>query len=143
MSRGVFVRYEGRDPWSFSALASRFVVNLTGLFLADLVVPGIHIDDWESLLAGTAIFAIVNVLLRPLATFISCCLIVVTFGLFVLIINTALLAATAWLAGRLDLAFTIDGFWSAFFGALIISFVSLVANAVVRGRRVRVERLDD
>ncbi|GMU39736.1 MAG: hypothetical protein AMXMBFR23_06020 [Chloroflexota bacterium] len=132
-----FVVQSERDPWSPQALLARFVINLAGLFLADQIVPGIEIGDITSLLAGTAIFAIVNILLRPLATFFAFCLIVFTFGLFVLIINTALLGVTAWVAGQLDLAFTVDGFWSAFFGALIISFVSIVAAMTVRGRLVR------
>ena len=67
--------------------------------------------------AGAIVFLIVQLLI----------------GLFVLIINTALLAATAWVAGQLDLAFSIDGFWSAFFSALIISIVSLVASTFVHG----------
>ena len=133
MNRGVLVRFDqGGDPWAARTLAIRFVVNLAGLWLADTLVPGIHIDDVPSLLAGTAIFAIVNLLLRPLATFVSCCLIVGTFGLFVLAINGLLLALSAWVAGRLGLGFVIEGFWSAFFGALVISIVSFIATVLVR-----------
>jgi putative membrane protein len=131
-----YVVQSERDPWAPRALLFRFVINAAGLFLASTIVPGIEIGDWQSLLAGTAIFAIVNILLRPLATFFAFCLIIFTFGLFVLVINTALLGATAWVAGQLDLAFTIDGFWSAFFGALIISIVSMIASMTVRGRVV-------
>lgn len=127
----------GADPWAPSTLALRFVVNLAGLWVASEVVPGVHVDDLPSLLAGTAIFAIVNMLLRPLANLVSCCLIVFTFGLFVLVINALLLAVTAWIAGRLDLAFRVDGFWAAFFGALVISAVSLVASLLIRPPRVR------
>ncbi len=133
MRRGVFVRFDRRnEPWAGRALFLRFLINLVGLYLAGLLVPGIQIADWQSLLAGTAIFAIVNLLLRPLATFASCCLIVGTFGFFVLIINGLLLALSAWVAGTLGLGFTIDGFWSAFFGALVISVVSLIATVVVQ-----------
>ena len=138
MSRGLFVRFEQpADDWAARTLLFRFVINLAGLFLASVIVPGIHIADWQALLAGTAIFAIVNMLLRPLATLASCCLIVATFGLFLLVINTALLAASAWVAGQLSLEFTIDGFWSAFLGALVISLVSMIATVVVRGRARR------
>jgi putative membrane protein len=119
---------------SRSLLLLRFLVNGAGLFLASVIVPGVEIGDWQSWLAGTAIFAIVNMLLKPLAVLVSCCLIVFTFGFFVLIINTALLGATAWVAGQLDLDFTVDSFWSAFFGALVISLVSLFASMVVRRR---------
>lgn len=127
-------RFDSRDPSdsSLSILLVRFLVNLVGLFLASVVVPGIVIGDAPSLVAAAAIFAIVNMLLKPLAMLVSCCLIVATFGLFVLIINTALLGATAWLAGQLGLDFTVDGFWSAFFGAVIISVVSIFASVMIR-----------
>ena len=133
MNRGGFVRFDQRgDPWAPRMLLLRFIGNLAGLYLADLIVPGIRIQDGRSLVAGTAIFSIVNLLLRPLATFVSCCLIVGTFGLFVLVINGVLLFVTAWVAGRLGLGFTIDGFWAAFFGALVISIVSFIGTIVVR-----------
>jgi len=131
------IRTDRADPWAPQTLVLRFIVNLAGLWIASEIVPGVHVDDLPSLLAGTAIFAIVNMLLRPLANLVSCCLIVFTFGLFVLVINALLLAVTAWVAGRLDLAFRVDGFWAAFFGALVISIVSLVASLVVRPPKVR------
>ena len=131
------IRSDRTDRWAPQTLALRFLVNLVGLWAASEAVPGVHVDDLPSLLAGTAIFAIVNMLLRPLANLVSCCLIVFTFGLFVLVINASLLAVTAWIAGRLDLAFRVDGFWAAFFGALVISIVSLVASLVVRPPKVR------
>jgi putative membrane protein len=140
MSRNgrVFVYRGGgdmRNEFEPSTLIYRLIINATGLFLASRIVPGIDIDDWQALVAGTAIFAIVNVLLRPLAYLVSACLIILTLGFFALVVNTALLGATAWVAGQLDLNFTIDGFWSAFFGALVISLVSVAANVLVRTRR--------
>ena len=135
---GTFVRFEG-DPadWSLRSMLVRFVVNLAGLWLAAAIVPGITIDDWQSLVAGTAIFAIANTLLKPLATMLSCCLIIVTFGLFVVVINAAMLGVTAWAAGQIGLNFRVDGFWSAVFGALVISAVSLVAAMLIRPPRVQ------
>lgn len=133
MSQGVFIRLDPRgDPWAPRTLLLRFLVNLAGLFLADVLVPGIAIRDWQALVAGTAIFAIVNLLLRPLATLVSACLIVATFGLFTLVINGLLLALAAAVAGRLGLGFTIDGFWSALLGALVISIVSFLGTVAVR-----------
>lgn len=131
------IRTDRAGPWAPQTLALRFLVNLAGLWAASEAVPGVHVDGLPSLLAGTAIFAAVNVLLRPLADLVSCCLIVFTFGLSVLVINALLLAAAAWVAGRLDLAFRVDGFWAAFFGALVISAVSLVASLLIRPPRVR------
>ncbi len=131
------IKTERADPWAPETLALRFLVNMAGLWLASKIVPGVHVDDLPSLLAGTAIFAIVNVLLRPLANLVSCCLIVFTFGFFVLVINALLLGVTAWIAGRLELAFRVDGFWAAFFGGLVISVVSIVASLLIRPPRVR------
>lgn len=134
-------RFGGGQPdWSPETMIYRLAVNAVGLFLASVLVSGIAIDDWQALLAGTAIFAIVNALLRPLAMLVSCCLVVFTFGLFVLVVNAAMLGATAWAAGQLDLNFTVDGFWSAISGALIISLVSVLASVFARPRRRRDRR---
>ncbi|MEZ4553270.1 MAG: phage holin family protein [Dehalococcoidia bacterium] len=137
--RGVFIRVpSGGDwDWSFRSMVLRFLINLLGLWLASVIVPGITIDDWQSLVAGTALFAIVNTLLKPLATMLSCCLILATFGLFVVVINAAMLGLTAWLAGQLDLNFEVDGFWSAVFGALVISAVAMVATWLIRPPKVQ------
>jgi putative membrane protein len=143
MPRAVFIHMGGRRPLSggsMGALLLRFAINATGLFLASVIVPGIEIGDWQALLAGTAIFAIVNMLVRPVALLLTFCLVIVTFGLFVIVVNTAMLGATAWVAGQLDLNFIVEDFWSALFGALIISAVSFIATfalnpPVVRGMR--------
>lgn len=121
---------------SLGTMLLRAAVNAVGLFMASVLVPGVHIGDWQSLVAGTAIFAIVNTLLKPLAAFVSCCLVVLTFGLFVIVINAAMLMVSAWAAQRLGLNFQVDGFWSAVFGSLVISIVSLLATAVI-GRPAR------
>jgi putative membrane protein len=131
------VRFEGnKADWSLRSMLIRFLINLLGLWLASVLVAGIEIDDWQSLVAGTAIFAIVNTLLKPLATMLSCCLILATFGLFVVVINAAMLGITAWAAGQLDLNFTVDDFGAAILGALVISAVSLVAAIVIRPPRL-------
>jgi putative membrane protein len=108
----------------------RAAVSAIGLWVASEIVPGIHIGDWQSLVAGTAIFAIVNALIRPLATFATFCLVIVTFGVFLLVINAAMLGLTAWVSGQLGLNFTVDGFWSAVVGAIVISLVSFVATLI-------------
>lgn len=122
------------DP-PLRALLFRVLVNALGLWLASHLVPGVRVEDWQSLVVGTALFAIVNTLLKPLAAFVSCFLIVVTFGLFVLVINAAMLALAAWLAGALGMNFRVDGFWAAVFGALVISLVSMAASVLTPRRR--------
>lgn len=122
-----------RDAGGAGGMLLRLIANATGLFLAAQLIPGIVVDDWQSLVAGTAILAIVNTLVRPLAVLVSCCLVVFTFGLFLVVVNALMLALTAWVAGQLELEMSIDTFWSALGGALIISFVSLLAS-VLTGR---------
>ncbi len=119
---------------SLSGMLFRAAINAAGLFLASAIVPGVRINDWQSLVAGTAIFAIVNMLLKPVAALFSACLIVLTFGLFAIVINAAMLMVSAWAAGRLGLNFHVDGFWPAVLGSLVISVVSLMAT-MVTGRR--------
>jgi putative membrane protein len=141
--RGVTFQFGGGSPdWEPRTLGFRLLVNAAGLLLASAIVSGIEIGDWQALVAGTAIFAIVNALLRPVAMLFSCCLIVFTFGLFVVVINAAMLGATAWAAGQLSLNFTVDGFWSAVAGALVISAVSILATVIVRPKQRR-ERRDE
>ena len=123
------------EDWSLRSLLVRLAVNAAGLAVADALIPGIEVGDWQSLVAGSALFALVNALLRPIAFFFSACLIVLTFGLFVLVVNAAMLGVTAWLAGNLGLNLEVDGFWSAWFGAIVISLISLLANLLMRTRR--------
>lgn len=137
--RSVTVRYSGPD-WSLRGLLFRLAVNAVGLLLAGAIVPGVQLGDWQSVVAGAALLALVNALLRPIATVASCCLILLSFGLFLIVVNAAMLAVTAWLSGQLGLNLEVDGFWPAVGGALVLSLVSLAANVLLgrvaaRGRR--------
>ncbi|MFN8639187.1 MAG: phage holin family protein [Dehalococcoidia bacterium] len=131
-----YYQYQPPPGPTAGGLLVRFALNAVGLFLASVLVPGVHVGDWQSLVAGTAIFAIVNMLLRPLAIFLSCCLVALSFGLFVLVVNALMLGVAAWAAARLGLDFRVDGFWAALFGALVISAVSLVGQLVTGAARV-------
>ena len=72
-----------------------------------------------------------NALIKPFAQALGLCLVVLTFGLFLFVINAGMLLLTSNLAGELGLGFNVDGFWSAVFGSLIISVVSaIVASAL-------------
>lgn len=109
-------------------LAVRFVVNVAALWLAQLIVRGFSIDSVSALVLGAAIFGAVNAVIRPLVAAVSCALTCATLGLFTLIINTGMLALTAWIAGKAGLAFHVDGFIAAFLAALVISAVSTVLS---------------
>ncbi len=83
------------------------------------------------LLLVAAVFGIVNSTLRPLLTILTCPLIVVTLGLFTLVINALMLLVTGWLSESWDLGFTVSGFWAAFLGGLVVGLVSMVLSLVM------------
>lgn len=124
--------------------ALRIGVNAVALWLTALVVPGIHLGESAPSLANrlltillvAIVFGVVNAFMKPLVTFFSLPFIVVTLGLFLIIVNAAMLAITAWLAGVLGLDFSIGSFfWDAVLGALVLSFVSMLLATLVPDRR--------
>lgn len=118
-------------------LLLRLIINAIALFAATQVgIPGLRFDgDWKTLVVVAFIFGLVNALIRPLLALLTCPLILLTLGLFTLIINAAMLALTGWLAQHFNLGFTVDGFWAAFVGALIVSLVSWALALVVGEER--------
>lgn len=98
------------------------------------VVSGIHVHGgFGALLWIALLFSLVNLVLGPLFHLISLPLIVLTLGIFLLVVNAALLGITALLSSHLD----IDGFWAALWGALLISAFSWLAEVLVPVRRSR------
>lgn len=124
-------RDRGDVPW-IVRLAVRWGITMVGLVAAAGIVRGIEIDGWEALLPAAAIFVVARALLRPLLLFLTCPLQLITLGLFIFIINAAILAFTAWLSGQLDIGFDVDGFAAAFLGALVVSAVSFVLSRLFR-----------
>ncbi|MDP9238994.1 MAG: phage holin family protein [Chloroflexota bacterium] len=115
-----------REDFGALGLAVRFVVNVAALWVAARLIPGFWINNASALIFGAIIFGVINAFIRPVVAMFSCLLTILTLGLFTLIINTAMLGLTAWFAGKFDLSFHVDGFWPAFFSAIIISIVSMV-----------------
>jgi putative membrane protein len=122
--------WRGPEPEDFGALglAVRFLVNVAALWFAQFLIRGFDIDSVPALAFGAIIFGVVNAFIRPVVAMFSCLLTCATLGLFTLIINTAMLGLTAWIAGKFDLAFRVDGFVAAFLGALVISIVSTLLS---------------
>jgi putative membrane protein len=111
----------------------RLLINGIALWVAVQIVPGIHAESPLTILVVALIFGVVNALVRPLVAFFTCPMIIVTLGLFIFVINAAMLLFTAWVAERLNLGFGIDGgFWPAFWGALVISLVSLAISLLIK-----------
>ena len=111
------------------------------LWVATLIVPGIELegstftDRLGTLLIVAIIFGVVNAIAKPIATLFSLPLIVLTLGLFLLVLNALMLLLTNWLAGLFDLPFDVDGFWAAFWGAIVISIVTFVVGLFVGDAR--------
>ena len=113
----------------------RLGINAAALWLAAAWVRGFEIEGWQSLVAAAAIFAVVNAVIKPVAKLLGLPVTCLTMGLFALLINAAMLALTAWIAGQFDFNVEIDGFLAAFLAALLISVVSTLLSVFV-GRRV-------
>jgi putative membrane protein len=105
------------------------------LYAAVSLVNGIQaVQDanWVSYLGLGLIFGLLNALVRPVLKFLTCPLIVLTLGLFTLVINTLLFWLTGVIGLNFGIGFTVDGFWPAFLGGLIVSIVSVILTAVLR-----------
>ena len=115
-------------------LLLRLIVNAIALFAATQIgIPGLRFDgDWKTIVVVAFIFGLVNALIRPLLTLLTCPLVLLTLGLFTLVINALMLALTGWLAEQAHLGFVVDGFWAAFVGALVVSIVSWVLTLLIR-----------
>jgi putative membrane protein len=113
-------------------------LNAVALWAAASIVPGLEFTgDLTSLLLVAAVFGIVNSTLRPLLTILTCPLIVLTLGLFTLVINALMLLVTGWLSESWDLGFTVTGFWSAFWGGLVVGIVSMILAMLLPGKATR------
>ena len=111
------------------SLVLHWLLNAAALWIAAWLLPGLDFTGGLlDLLLVAAVFGIVNSLLKPILTVLTCPLIVVTLGLFTLVINAVMLMVTGWLSARWDLGFTVSGFWAAFWGGLVVGLVSLVLS---------------
>jgi putative membrane protein len=116
-------------------LLMRWVIASLALFVAAWLVPGISVDGggWVVYALMAVILGLVNAIVRPILKLLTCPFILLTLGLFVLVIN----GITLWLAAAIasnwfHVSFYVDGFWSAFLGALIVSIVTVILSALVR-----------
>jgi putative membrane protein len=111
------------------SLVLHWLLNAAALWAAAWLLPGLDFSGTlVDLLLVAAVFGIVNSLLKPILTVLTCPLIVVTLGLFTLVINALMLLVTGWLSTRWDLGFTVSGFWAAFWGGLVVGLVSLILS---------------
>jgi len=111
----------------------RWLINAVALYLAIRLVPGITFGGgWVGLFWLALIFGLVNAFLRPLLQLLTCPLIILTLGLFTLLINMLMLKVTEWIGNGFGLGLTIDGWGPLFLGSLVISIVSMVLSLILR-----------
>lgn len=119
----------------------RVVVTAVALWIATLLVSGLRVtggstsENLLTLLAVALIFGIVNAVLKPIIKVVGCVFYVLTLGLIGLVVNALLFMLTGWLAQQLDLPFRVEGFWSAFWGAIIVGIVGWAINLAIPDRR--------
>ena len=117
-------------------LVIRWLVTSLALFVAAWLVPGISVDDaqgWIAYAIMAVILGLVNAIIRPILKLLTCPLILLTLGLFVLVIN----ALTLWLASSIvvnwfNIGFYVRSFWAALLGSVIVSVVSVILNSLLK-----------
>jgi putative membrane protein len=114
------------------------LVNAAALWVAVQIVPGLHFAEsgewWKFLLVAVA-FSLVNSYVRPILRILTFPISMVTLGLFLLVINALMLMLTGAISDQLDLGFTVDDFWAALLGSLVISIVGWILSMVVGAAR--------
>src|SRR3989442_3608625 len=113
-------------PPKLKTFLQRWIITTLAVAVAANVVQGISYD-WIGLLLASLLLGILNAFLRPALLLLSLPLLLVTLGLFTLVINALLL----FFVGRILTSFRVESFWAAFWGALVISLVSMAMNALV------------
>jgi len=113
----------------------RLLINAIALYLAVLFIPGIDLmSDMLSLVWLALIFGLINALVRPVLQFLTCALIILTLGLFTLVINTFLFWLTSLVGQSFGIALVISDpvWWNAFLGGLVVSIVSVIMTMILK-----------
>ena len=119
----------------------RLIVNAAGLYVATRLVDGVQFEgDWLTLVGVALVFGVVNAIVKPVTKFFTFPLIILTFGLFLLVINGLMLVLTSRISGWFDLGFTVSGFRAAFLGALVVSVINALAGLVIGDSKKRSRR---
>jgi putative membrane protein len=113
----------------------KLLITAAAVWVAVQLVEGLEFTGgWLNLLVIAVILAVVNALARPIVTILSLPIVLLTLGLFLLVINAVMLGITVWLSREFGLGLTSTGFQATFLGALVITLVSWIAEAVLSRR---------
>ena len=117
----------------------RLAINAVALYAAIAILNGRGItpqsENWVSLIWLALIFGVVNAVLKPVLTVVGCPILILTLGLGALLINTLLFYLAGLIGTNFGVGFTVDGFWPAFFGSIIVSVVSFFLNVFLKDDR--------
>jgi putative membrane protein len=115
---------------------ARLLVNAAALWVATQIVPGVTYSGGVlPMLAVALVFGIVNAVIGTVAKILTFPIILLSLGLFILVINGLMLLLTSALSAALGLGFSVRGFWAAFWGALVVSLVSTILSLFIRDSR--------
>lgn len=114
----------------------RWFVTAVAVFVAAWIVPGISYTSFTGLALASLLLGIINAMVRPILLILCLPLILVTMGIFILVLNALLL----WFVSGIlpGSSFTVSGFWAAFWGGVVISMVSWLLSAFFRGSDGRI-----
>lgn len=107
---------------------AKVIIAALGLWLADWLIAGIHFDGWVTLLIAGLLLGLVNAFVRPIVTILTLPLTLITLGLFLLVVNAAMIG----LVGLLLPGFQVEGLWPAILAAIVTGIVSWVGQALLR-----------
>ena len=125
----MFPGFWGRsEPIGFIA---RFLLNVAALWVAALVLPGMHLEGARALFFSGLILAVVNTFIRPILLVLTLPLTILTLGLFTFVVNALMLLLTAWLARQLGMNFEFDSVGWAFLAAVVVAVATLVLERVL------------
>ena len=113
------------------AAVIRVLITGMAVFLAVMLVPGLEVDSLSAGFTTVLVLTVLNLLVRPILLVLTLPLIVLSLGLFLIVVNALLLELTAYLVR----GFSVTGFWPAVGGAVVISLVTMILNAWTSDRR--------
>jgi putative membrane protein len=114
----------------------RLIINAIALWVAATFVPGIaYRGDILNLLLIALVFGVLNALIRPLLSLLTCPLQILTLGLFTLVLNAVMLLLTSSVGQSLGIPFSVEGFVPALIGAIVVSIVSIILSIFIREPR--------
>jgi putative membrane protein len=115
----------------------QILINAGALYVADFLISGItFVGEWWKFLLVALAFSLLNTYVRPILRILTLPISVITLGIFLLVINAAMLLLTSAISDQLTLGFHVDGFGAAFLGAIVVAIVGWILSIVIGAARM-------